>query len=91
VLEKQLSELGTAGRNAREDAAETAEALLYMIQKRRVVNWTEREDIQNDMRNDLDDYLFDVVRDKHRYALTPHAMDDIIDRILSIARARMPD
>jgi type I restriction enzyme R subunit len=55
------------------------------------VNWPQREDIQNDMRNDLDDYLFEVVRDEHGYALTPEVMDDIIDRILSIARARMPD
>ena len=65
--------------------------MLDMIQNRRVVNWPQREDIQNDMRNDLDDYLFEVVRDEHGYALTSEAMDDIIDRILSIARARMPD
>ncbi len=64
---------------------------LQIVQKRRVVNWAQREDIQNDMRNDLDDYLFDVVRDQKGYALTPDAMDDIIGRLLSIARARMPD
>jgi type I restriction enzyme R subunit len=56
-----------------------------------VVNWIQRDDIQNEMRNDLDDYLFDVVRDQKRYALTPVAMDEIIDRLLSIARARLPD
>ena len=27
-------------------------------------NWTQRDDIQNEMRNDLDDYLFEVVRDQ---------------------------
>ncbi len=47
--------------------------------------------IQNEMRNDLDDYLFDVMRDGKGHPLTPDLMDEIIDRILSIARARMPD
>ncbi len=56
-----------------------------------VVNWTQREDIQNEMRNDLDDYLFDVMRDQKGVPLTPAIMDNIIDRILSIARARLPD
>jgi type I restriction enzyme R subunit len=43
------------------------------------------------MRNDLDDYLFDVMRDQKGLPLTPAIMDDIIDRTLSIARARLPD
>ena len=43
------------------------------------------------MRNDLDDYLFDVVRDQKGYALTPAVMEDIIDRLLEHRPARMPD
>jgi type I restriction enzyme R subunit len=73
------------------DSAEAAQTILDRIEQHRVVNWTQRDDIQNEMRNDLDDYLFDVVRDQKGYALTPAAMDDIIDRLMSIARARMPD
>ena len=65
--------------------------MLDQIEQRRVVNWGQRDDIQNEMRNDMDDYLFEVVRDQKGYALTPAMMDDIIDRLLSIARARMPD
>ena len=65
--------------------------MLDRIEQRRVVNWTQRDDIQNEMRNDLDDYLFDVVRDQKGYQLTSAVMDNIIDRLLSIARARMPD
>ena len=65
--------------------------MLDIIESRRVVNWTQREDIQNEMRNDLDDYLFDVIRDQKGLPLTPAIMDDIIDRTLSIARARLPD
>jgi hypothetical protein len=56
-----------------------------------ISNWTQRDDIQNEMRNDLDDFLFDVMRDGKGHPLTPDSMDEIIDRILGIARARLPD
>jgi type I restriction enzyme R subunit len=59
--------------------------------QRRVVNWAQRDDIQNEMRNDLDDYLFDVMRGGKGHPLTPDSTDEIINRILSIARTRMPD
>ncbi len=91
ALEKHLGAVATNGRDIKTDSAEAAQTMLDRIEQRRVVNWAQRDDIQNEMRNDLDDYLFDVVRDQKGYALTPAVMDDIIDRLLSIARARMPD
>ena len=90
ALEKHLGE-AAPGKDIRTEAADGAEAMLDIIKRRRVVNWTQREDIQNEMRNDLDDYLFDVMRDKNGLPLTPAIMDDIIDRTLSIARNRMPE
>ena len=91
ALEKHLGAVTTNGRDVRSDSAEAAQTMLDRIEQRRVVNWTQRDDIQNEMRNDLDDYLFDVVRDQKGYPLTPAAMDEIMDRLLSIARARLPD
>jgi type I restriction enzyme, R subunit len=41
------------------------------------------------MRNDLDDYLFDVVRDERGVALTEETIDEIVDRVIVIARARL--
>jgi type I restriction enzyme, R subunit len=90
ALEKYLGD-ATSGKDVRADAADGASAMLDIIQRRRVVNWTQRDDIQNEMRNDLDDYLFDVMRDEKGHPLTPAVMDDIIDRTLSIARTRLPD
>jgi type I restriction enzyme, R subunit len=90
ALEKHLSE-AAPGKDIRNDAADGAEAMLEIIRQRRVVNWTQREDIQNEMRNDLDDYLFDVMRDQKGLPLTPAIMDNIIDRTLSIARTSLPD
>lgn len=91
ALEKHLASVGAQGRDMKADAAEAAETMLGIITQRRVVNWAQRDDIQNEMRNDLDDYLFDVVRDGKGYPLTPDLMDEMIDRILSIARARLAD
>ncbi len=91
TLEKHLGIVTTTGRDTRSDSAEAAQRMLERIQQHRVVNRTQRDDIQNEMRNDLDDYLFEIVRDQKGYALTAAAMDEIIDRLLSIARARMPD
>jgi type I restriction enzyme R subunit len=91
AIEKHLGAVNTSGKDVRADAAEAAETMLNIISRRRVVNWTQRDDIQNEMRNDLDDYLFDVMRDGKGHRLTPDLMDEIIDRILSIARARLPD
>ncbi len=91
AIEKHLGAVSTQGRDVRADAAEAAETMLDIIARRRVVNWAQRDDIQNEMRNDLDDYLFDVMRDEKGHPLTPDLMDEIIDRILSIARARLPD
>jgi type I restriction enzyme R subunit len=90
AIEKHLAAVAH-GSDVRADAGEAAEAMLDIIARRRVVNWAQRDDIQNEMRNDLDDYLFDVVRDGKGHPLTPDSMDEIIDRILSIARTRMPD
>jgi type I restriction enzyme R subunit len=91
AIEKHLGAVNTSGQDIRADAAEAAETMLNIISRRRVVNWTQRDDIQNEMRNDLDDYLFDVMRDGKGHPLTPDLMDEIIDRILSIARTRLPD
>lgn len=91
AIEKQLASANAQGRDVRTDAAEAAEAMLDIIARRQVVNWTQREDIQNEMRNDLDDYLFDVVRDEKGHNLTPDLMDEIIDRVLGIARTHLPD
>jgi type I restriction enzyme R subunit len=91
AIEKQLAAVSPQDADVKADAAEAAETMLEIIARRRVVNWAQRDDIQNEMRNDLDDYLFDVMRDRKGHPLTPDLMDEIIDRILSIARARLPD
>jgi type I restriction enzyme R subunit len=52
-----------------------------------VVRWRDNTDAQNRMRNDLDDLLFSLQREKD-VKLTYEQMDAIIESILRIARNR---
>ena len=45
---------------------------------------------QNNMRNAIDDYFFDVVRDEKGIDIPLDLLDDIELRIMDIARARFP-
>ena len=42
------------------------------------------------MRNAIDDYFFDVLRDERGIELTVEAMDGLELRIMDLARARFP-
>jgi type I restriction enzyme R subunit len=37
-------------------------------------------------KNDIDDYVFDVLRGEHDMAIPPEIIDPLIDRLLLIAR-----
>ena len=60
-----------------------------VVNSHRKVDWTEDADAQRAMQNDLDDYLFDHVRGELCLDLPTLVMDDLIARVLRVARARM--
>jgi type I restriction enzyme R subunit len=74
---------------ARDVAVGFALAAEQVVQKHRKVDWTEDADAQRAMQNDLDDYLFDHVRGELGLNLPTATMDDLIARVLRVARARM--
>jgi type I restriction enzyme R subunit len=55
------------------------------------VGWQHDRDIQNDMRNAMDDFFFDVVMGSGGPEIEPAVMDSIINEVLSAARVRMQD
>jgi type I restriction enzyme R subunit len=67
--------------------AEVACDIERIIRKHAIVRWRENADAQNQMRNDLDDLLFALQRDKG-VKLSFDQMDAIIESILRIARNR---
>ena len=48
------------------------------------------ETAQNDMRNAIDDYFYDVLRDEKGIELAEGQMDDLLARIMRLAQARFP-
>ena len=57
------------------------------IQQRLKVDWRANPDVQNEMRNAIDDLLYEV-KSKEGMPLSAQDMDAIIERALDIAKNR---
>lgn len=70
--------------------AEISLRMEEIIRKHAVVRWRENPDAQNRMRNDMDDFLFEL---QHRRGVnfSLEQMDALIESCLSIARNRPND
>ena len=75
---------------ADEVLAEAAFEMEKIIRKHAVVRWRENVDAQNRMRNDLDDFLFDLQKQKG-IVLSFVQMDAIIENVIRIAMHRTDD
>jgi type I restriction enzyme R subunit len=53
----------------------------------KIVNWETNTDVQNQMRNLLEDYLFEL-KGKHGVTLAFEDIDAIMEQCLDIARVR---
>jgi len=67
--------------------AEAGAGIDDIIQKRRIVNWTNNIDVQNQMKTDIEDYLFEL-KEEHGFDLTFEDIDSIMEQCLEIARLR---
>jgi type I restriction enzyme R subunit len=67
-------------------SAEAAAHLVGIINSHRRVDWAQDPDVENAMKNDIDDYIFDVIRGEHNVPISPEAIDALIDRLLMVAR-----
>ena len=66
-------------------------SLAEIIERLRRVGWQHDRDIQNNMRNAMDDFFFDELMGANGVELDPAVMDGIINDVLSAARVRMQD
>jgi type I restriction enzyme, R subunit len=71
----------------RKIATETAIEIDRIIRETRVVDWTSKPDIQNEMRNQIDDCLYELKK-RRGIDLSFDDMDFIIENSIDIARAR---
>ncbi|MCB1379508.1 MAG: type I restriction endonuclease subunit R [Alphaproteobacteria bacterium] len=74
--------------NAEDDkvSAEAARQLVDIVHNHRRVEWANDPDVENAIRNEIDDYMFDVIRGEHKVPISTEAIDTLIDRLLMVAR-----
>jgi len=70
-------------------AADAAVDIWSIIQRNKKVGFWDDLDAQRRTMNEIDDYLYDEVKDKKGVPLSTSEMDDIIDRTMQLARHRM--
>ncbi len=70
--------------------AQIALAIIEIIKEHHIVDVWRNDVAQNNMRNAVDDYFFDVLRDQKQIDLPVEKLDDLDEQIMSLARARFP-
>lgn len=86
---------GLAARNLKsviddqELVADVALRISEIIQNRRKVGWQNDKDVENLIRNDIDDFFFEEIRGRRGLFIDPGIFDSLIDDILASARVRL--
>lgn len=81
--------LEKAGVGDSELAAEVALEMSKIIQRRRKVGWQNDRDVENQIRNDFDDFLFEELRGRRDLVIDPAVLDAVVDDVLASARVRL--
>jgi len=82
-----LSKLKAPPPDARKIATEAALEIDRIIQEHKVVDWISNPDVQNEIRNRIDDYLYELKKQRG-IDLSFDDMDFIIESSLKIARTK---
>lgn len=69
-------------------AADTAVAIYGILEKHHKVHFWDDEDAQKQTVNEIDDYLFDEIKNERGIDLSLDQMDDIILKVLQVAKHR---
>jgi len=72
------------------DIAAIALTIIEIIKSHHIVDVWSNDIAQNKMRNAIDDYFFDILRDERGIELPVEVMDDLELKIMDLARARFP-
>ena len=75
------------GLSDEELAADIAIKLEEIIEQRKVRDWVNNLDVQNQMRLEIEDYLYSL-KGRYEIQLTPEDMDQILDSVIEVARQR---
>jgi type I restriction enzyme R subunit len=81
--------LEKAGVGDSELAADIALELSRIVQQRRKVGWQNDRDVENMIRNDIDDFFFEELRGRRDILIDPTTLDAVVDDVLASARVRL--
>jgi len=70
-------------------AADVSIGIDDILEKKRIVNWTTNTDVQNQMRNEMEDFLFEL-NEEHELKVSFDDIDAILEQCLDIFRVRRP-
>ena len=70
-------------------AADIAHEVSKIVQKRRKVGWQNDRDVENLIRNDIDDFFFEELRGRRELLIDPAILDAVVDDVLASARVRL--
>lgn len=73
-----------------DDAAKIALEIIGIIKDHLIVDIWSNDVAQNRLRNAIDDYFFDVLRDQKGIGFDVDTLDELELRIMNLARARFP-
>ena len=89
VVREAMENYGTESSCTTKAAEKTSLIIDEIIRRMRIVNWSTNADIQNQMRNKIEDCLFEI-KNEYNIDLTFEEIDSIMDQCLDIAKARVP-
>lgn len=87
ILDGQLKTKGDEP-VASDDVAAIAQQIIDIIKSHLIVDIWSNEVAQNNLRNAIDDFFFDVLRDERAVDLPVEVLDDLELKIMDLARAR---
>lgn len=87
ILDSQLKTKGEE-KVAGDEAASIALEIISIIKSHLIVDLWSNEVAQNNLRNAIDDYFFDVLRDERGVHVPEDVLDELELKIMDLARAR---
>jgi type I restriction enzyme R subunit len=69
-------------------ASEMALHIEKIIEKHKIRDWVRNTDVQNRMKIEIEDFLLDEVAAQHNVTIDTIMLDEILDRLIELARFR---
>jgi type I restriction enzyme R subunit len=88
VLKPFLEKHELGEENLETAAADTAIAIHGILEKHKKVHFWDDEDAQKQAVNEIDDYLYDELKTERGIELSLDQMDDIIEKVMQVAKHR---